>query len=141
MQVVVRIAPLRFGAADALFGVCHVCPRLIHRRRPPSHIGFGALNICLRNGDRAHQSRDFSPLVRNLSFESRLLRNCSLQSIAIRPVIDFVKQISLLHELVVAHIQTQDRTLHLRRDSDEVGEYLGIVGSRIVVHVIEHYQP
>ena len=47
----------------------------------------------------------------------------------------------MLHELVVAHIQTQDRTLHLRRNSDKVGEYLGIVGSWIGVHVIQHHKP
>ena len=73
MQVIIRIGPLRFGAADALFGVCHVGPCLIHRRRRSSHVGLRALNICLGNGNRAHQRRDSSPLIRDLSFESRLL--------------------------------------------------------------------
>ncbi len=73
MQVVIRIGPLRLSAADALFGVCHVSPGLIHRRRRSSDVGFCALNICLGNGNRAHQRRDSSPLIRDLSFESRLL--------------------------------------------------------------------
>jgi len=73
MQVFTCIAPLRVGAADALFSVCYVRPCLIDRCRRPSHVGFRTLNTCLGNGNRAHQRRNSSPLIRDLSFESRLL--------------------------------------------------------------------
>jgi hypothetical protein len=47
----------------------------------------------------------------------------------------------VLYELIVMHIQTEDRTLHLGRDSDEVGEDVGIARSRIVVGALDHHQP
>ena len=99
------------------------------------------MNICLGNGYRAHQRRDFPLFIGDLSFESRLIRYRSLQSVAVGPVINLVEQIPLLDELVIAHIQLQDRTLHLRRNPNEICEYLGIVGSWPGVHVVKHNKP
>src|SRR5215469_15953025 len=135
MQIVAGIGPFGIRAADSLRGICHVCPRLLDRRNRTIDIGLHAVNVGLRDGDGAYQSGNSPALVGNLSFESCPLRNRSFQGIPKWPGVDFKKEISLLHELVIVHVQMDERAFHLWRDSNEVGEYFAIVGPWIVVRI------
>src|SRR5262249_7748464 len=121
--------------------VGNVCTGLINCRHRSPYIRLFALNVCGRHGYGADQSRNSSPLVRNLSLQSRLVGDSFFKSILVRSRVDLEKDLSFFYELVVMHIQVDERAFDLRRDSNEVGENLAIICPGIAVRVIEHHNP
>src|SRR5262249_34218720 len=118
IQIVICVCPFRPCALNTLLCTCHISPGLIHCGCQSSDVGFRTANVCLRNRDCAYQSRNFSPLIADLALESGLLRNGSFKSICVWSLIDFKQQLAFLHKLVVMHIQSNQWTLYLRRDSN-----------------------
>ena len=96
------------------------------------------MNIRLCDGNCALQRCYFSLLVPDLPFQSALLRNRVFKGIFIGTVIDFVQQFAFFHELVVFHVQPDERTVDLGRYADEISKYFGIFGPRIIVLAVKY---
>ena len=104
MQVTVGIDPLGPRPLDALLCI--------------GYIGLSACDIRLRDIHGADQRVDPALFVRDLSFQSGLIRDGPFEGIAIRAFINLEDQIAFFHEIVVANIQVNDGPFDLRRDAD-----------------------
>ena len=62
----------------------------------------------------------------------------ALERRLVGPRIDHEQQHAFGHVLVVVNRQFHDRTAHVRRDADDVGAHVGIVGPRVDVVEAEH---
>src|SRR5216684_5014410 len=140
MQIVTRIGPLRFDPVHALLCVRHVRPRLIDRCFPSEYVRLRALDISLRNRNATYQCRNPPPLVSDLSFESSLLGKRVLEGVLIRSVIDLKQQFALLYKLIVVDVQANDRPVHLRRDSNEIGHHFRVIRSWLAIDFEKHNQ-
>src|ERR1700745_4185275 len=127
MQIVVRVRPLRARPGDPLLSVRY--------RR------FRAMDISLCDRDPADQRGYFPLLVRDLPFQSGLLRDRGFEIILVGTFIYLIQKFAFLHEFVVVHIQPDERAFNLWRHPDEIRKYLGVLSSWILVRVVENAGP
>src|ERR1700730_18257542 len=140
MQTIARVGPFSVGPAHTLLRVCHIRLRLIDSRRPSGYVSLRALDICLRNGTAAYQCSNPPAVFADLPCESSLLGTGVFETILIWAVVDLKEQFALLHKLIVPDVQANDRTFHLRRNSNEIGGNFCVVRSRLAIDFQERNQ-
>ena len=96
-------------------------------------IGFELLLARLGGADRVLERID-------LEIGQREARLGALERRLVWPRIDHEEQRALGQVLVVANRQFDDRTAHVRRDADDVGAHVGVVGARVDVVEAQHVE-
>ena len=140
MQIAVGIGPFRFRAINALFGLGHVSLCLFDGGCQAGYVGRRTIDVRPGCGNSTDERCNPALFVSNLSFQRSLFRDRSFKSVLIRTLVDFKQQFTLFHSLVVVHIETRDRSLHLRCNADEVSQNLDIVRSRMLALGVNHHQ-
>ena len=139
MKIVGLVSKFGVGAVKGRLRSRNICLGFVDRSCGAIDVRGGAIRIRPGSTYCAHLGGDRPSLVDNLALQRALIRPRLFQRVFIRPWIDLEEQLPLFAELVVFDRKLGDGAVYLRSDADEVGKYLRIIGTRVVVGADDHH--